>query len=134
VCRGGTGRPLLASAQRRGRGDRLPHLTGLAAGYRLHAPAHPGFLARASIQQIATSGLRLHYLHAYLDVMGWKSVDVVDSRSAAGSRPSWPALSSGSRSSTGAFGVGIWIKQKPIADIFAIDSRHPELSSCSSTT
>ena len=76
-CRGGSGKPLLYLHSAGGEAIWLPHLTGLAASYELHAPAHPGFLASEGIEQIRDIEDYVYHYLAYLDVMGWKSVDVV---------------------------------------------------------
>ncbi len=126
-CRGGSGSPLLYLHSAAGEAIWLPHLTGLAAKYELHAPAHPGFLASEGIEQIRDiEDYVFHYL-AYLDVMGWESVDVVGL-----SLGGWIGAELAARYPDRVSklvlvdAVGIWIREKPIADIFAIDSRHPE--------
>jgi pimeloyl-ACP methyl ester carboxylesterase len=105
----------------------LPHLSALAERYELHAPAHPGFLTSEGIGEISDiTDLTYHYL-AYLDAMGWSAVDVVGV-----SLGGWIAAELAARYPervsrlvlTSA--VGIWVPERPIADIFAIDTRFPE--------
>jgi pimeloyl-ACP methyl ester carboxylesterase len=125
--RGGRGRPLLYLHSAMGEAQWMPHLSALAERYELHAPAHPGFLTSEGINEIRDiDDLVYHYL-AYLDAMAWRSVDVVGL-----SFGGWIAAELAARYPervsklvlTSA--VGIWVRERPIADIFAIDSRFPE--------
>ena len=75
--RGGEGEPLLYLHSAMGEAMWIPHLAELAGRYELHAPAHPGFLTSQGIDQIRDiEDLVVHYL-AYMDRMGWKSVNVL---------------------------------------------------------
>jgi pimeloyl-ACP methyl ester carboxylesterase len=125
--RGGTGRPVLYLHSAMGEAQWLPHLAGLADRYELHAPAHPGFLTSEGIAEIRDmEDLVFHYL-AYMDAMGWDAVDVVGL-----SLGGWIAAEIAARYPervtrlvlTSA--VGIWLPERPIADIFAMDTRFPE--------
>ena len=105
----------------------LPHLQRLAERYELHVPAHPGFLTSEGIDEIRDmEDLVYHYL-AYMDRMGWDSVDVLGL-----SLGGWIAAEIAARYPERvsrlvlAASVGIWIREKPIADMFARDSRFPE--------
>lgn len=125
--RGGTGRPLLYLHSALGEAAWLPHLLKLAERHELHAPAHPGFLGSEGIEQIRDiEDLVTHYL-AYMDTMGWKSVDVVGL-----SLGGWIAAEIAARYPERVSrlvlvdSVGIWIKEKPILDIFRVDMRYPE--------
>ncbi|HVP27581.1 MAG TPA: alpha/beta hydrolase [Myxococcota bacterium] len=125
--RGGSGKPLLYLHSAMGEAIWMPHLLALAQGRELHAPAHPGFLSSEGIEQIRDiEDVVEHYL-AYLDVMGWSSVDVVGL-----SLGGWIAAELAARHPERvsalvlASAVGIWIRERPIADIFAIDTRYPE--------
>jgi pimeloyl-ACP methyl ester carboxylesterase len=125
---GGSGRPLLYLHSAMGEAQwTAPHLLKLAERYELHVPAHPGFLTSEGITEIHDMiDLVYHYL-AYLDAKGWKSVDVVGV-----SLGGWIAAEIAARYPervsrlvlTSA--VGIWVPERPIADLFAIDSRFPE--------
>ncbi len=125
--RGGSGTPLLYLHSAGGEAIWLPHLSALAERFELHAPAHPGFLSSEGIDEIRDiQDYVFHYL-AYFDAMGWERADVVGV-----SLGGWIAAEIAARYPdrisrlvlTSA--VGIWIPEKPIADIFAIDSLHPE--------
>lgn len=127
-ARGGEGKPLLYLHSAMGEASwMMPHLAALAARRELHAPAHPGFLKSQGIDQIRDmADLVDHYL-AYLDVLGWDSVDVVG-HSLGGWIGAELAVRVPERISTlvlsGA--VGIWIREKPLADIFAFNPQRPE--------
>ena len=106
----------------------LPHLTGA----RREATSCTRRRIRASsaaegIEQIRDIEDYVYHYLAYLDVMGWKSIDVVGL-----SLGGWIAAELAARYPERISklvlvdAVGIWIREKPIADIFAIDSRHPE--------
>lgn len=125
--RGGTGRPLLYLHSAMGEAMWIPHLQRLSERYEVHAPAHPGFLTSEGIDEIRDmEDLVYHYL-AYMDAKGWKSVDVVGL-----SLGGWIAAEIAARypervsSLVLVSSVGIWIREKPITDIFALDSRYPE--------
>ncbi|MFQ5513257.1 MAG: alpha/beta fold hydrolase [Myxococcota bacterium] len=125
--RGGQGRPLLYLHSAMGEAVWLPHLSALAEHYELHVPAHPGFMSSEGIEQIRNiEDLVFHYL-ALFDALGWDAVDVVglslggwlgaEIAARYPERVSRLVLTSS---------VGIWIRERPIADLFALDSRHPE--------
>jgi pimeloyl-ACP methyl ester carboxylesterase len=125
--RGGSGRPLLYLHSAMGEAMWMPHLEALAERRELYAPAHPGFLSSQGIEEIRDiEDLVYHYL-TYMDVRGWKSVDIVGL-----SLGGWIGAELAARYPervsklvlTSA--VGIWIRETPIADIFAIDTRFPE--------
>ncbi len=125
--RGGSGKPLLYLHSAMGEAMWLPFLLKLAEGRELHVPAHPGFLTSQGIDQIHDiEDLANHYL-AYIDTMGWKSVDVVGL-----SFGGWIAAEVAARFPDRISKLvlvnagGIWIKEKPIADIFRVDTRFPE--------
>ncbi len=125
--RGGQGRPLLYLHGALAEGIWLPHLTALAQRYELHVPAHPGFLGSEGIDEIRdVEDLVYHYL-AYLDLMGWSSVDIVGL-----SLGGWIAAEIAARYPSRVSGlvltdaVGIWVPETPIKDIFALDTRYPE--------
>jgi pimeloyl-ACP methyl ester carboxylesterase len=125
--RGGEGRPLLYLHSALGEVMWLPHMERLAERYELHAPAHPGFFGSEGIDEIRDiEDLVYHYL-AYLDAKGWRSVDVLGV-----SFGGWIAAEIAARypervSRLVLVGsVGIWIRERPIADIFAVDLRFPE--------
>ena len=125
--RGGSGRPLLYLHSAMGEATWLPHLSALAEDFELHAPAHPGFLTSEGIDEIRDiEDLVYHYLD-YFDAKGWERVDVVglslggwigaEIAARYPERVSKLVLTSS---------VGIWIEEKPIADLFALDARYPE--------
>ena len=125
--RGGAGRPLLYLHSALGEAMPMPYLLELAERYELHVPAHPGFLTSEGIDEIRdVEDMVYHYL-AYLDVKGWDSVDVVGL-----SLGGWIAAEIAARypervSRLGLVSsVGIWIRERPITDIFALDSRYPD--------
>jgi pimeloyl-ACP methyl ester carboxylesterase len=125
--RGGEGRPLLYLHSAMGEAMWVPHLQRLAERYELHAPAHPGFLTSEGLDQVRDmEDLVAHYL-AYMDLKGWKSVDVLGM-----SFGGWIAAELAARYPERVSrlvlvdAVGIWIKEKPIADFFAVDTRFPE--------
>ncbi len=127
VARGGRGPALLYLHSAAGEALPLPHLTGLAEAHEVHAPAHPGFLSSEGIDEIRSiEDYVFHYL-AYLDAMGWSAVDVVGT-----SLGGWIAAELAARYPERVSrlvlvsAVGIWIREKPIADIFALDTRHPD--------
>jgi pimeloyl-ACP methyl ester carboxylesterase len=127
VARGGSGPPLLYLHSAAGEALPLPHLEGLAERHEVHAPAHPGFLGSEGGEAIHhVEDYVFHYL-AFLDAMGWRSVDVVGL-----SLGGWIAAELAARYPERVSrlvlvdAVGIWIREKPIADIFALDTRHPE--------
>jgi pimeloyl-ACP methyl ester carboxylesterase len=125
--RGGSGRPLLYLHSAMGEAQWVPHLTALAAHYELHAPAHPGFLTSEGIGEIRDIEDVVHHYLAYLDAMGWASVDVVGL-----SLGGWIGAEIAARYPERvsrlvlASAVGIWVPERPIADIFALDTRFPE--------
>jgi pimeloyl-ACP methyl ester carboxylesterase len=126
--RGGRGRPLLYLHSAMGEASWLtPHLQALAESVELHAPAHPGFLSSEGIDEIRDiEDLVFHYL-AYLDRKGWDAVAVLGV-----SLGGWIAAELAARYPDRVSklvlvsSVGIWLPEKPIADLFAIDGRHPE--------
>ena len=125
--RGGSGRPLLYLHSAMGEALPLPHLNALAERYALHAPAHPGFLSSQGIDEIRDmNDLVFHYL-AYLDGKGWESVDVVGL-----SLGGWIGAEIAARyperisSLVLCNSVGIWVRERPIHDLFALDARFPE--------
>lgn len=127
--RGGAGNPLLYLHSAGAENELwLPFLDGLAEKYELHAPSHPGFLGSEGLDQIKSIGdLADHYLD-YVKVHGWQSVHVVGlsfggwiAAELAARHPNWInrlVLTDA---------VGIWVNERPITDIFAIDVRfYPE--------
>ena len=125
--RGGEGRPLLYLHSAMGEAMWVPHLQRLAERYELHAPAHPGFMTSQGLEQIRDiEDLVSHYL-AYMDMKEWKSADVLGM-----SFGGWIAAEIAARYPERVSrlvlvdAVGIWIKEKPIADFFALDSRFPD--------
>jgi pimeloyl-ACP methyl ester carboxylesterase len=125
--RGGEGEPLLYLHSAMGEAMWIPHLAALAERYEIHAPAHPGFLTSQGIEQIRDiEDLVVHYL-AYMDRLGWESVNVLGL-----SLGGWIAAEIAARYPERVAklvlvsSVGIWICEKPITDIFAIDSRFPD--------
>ncbi len=125
--RGGSGRPVLYLHSALGEAAWLPHLTALARHCELHAPAHPGFLTSEGIDEIRDiEDVVEHYL-AYLDAMGWERVAIVGL-----SLGGWIAAELAARHPARVSdlvltsSVGIWVPQRPIADIFAVDTRFPE--------
>jgi pimeloyl-ACP methyl ester carboxylesterase len=125
--RGGAGRPLLYLHSALGEAAWLPHLGALAEFREVFAPAHPGFLSSEGIDEIRDiEDLVFHYL-AYLDAKGWESVDVVGL-----SLGGWIAAELAARYPERVSrlvltaSVGIWIRERPIADLFALDARFPE--------
>ena len=125
--RGGEGRPLLYLHSAMGEAAWLPHLSALARGRELHAPAHPGFLGSTGIDEIRDIEDMVDHYDSYLDAMGWESVDVIGL-----SLGGWIAAELAARFPHRvarlvlADACGIWVREKPIADIFAIDTRFPE--------
>ncbi len=125
--RGGRGRPLLYLHGAMAEGLWLPHLTALAERYELHAPAHPGFLGSEGIDEIRDIEDMVYHYVAYLDVMGWDSVDVLGL-----SLGGWIGAELAARcpervsSLVLTDAVGIWVPETPIKDLFALDSRYPE--------
>lgn len=126
-CRGGRGTPLLYLHSTAGEALPLPHLTGLAAHHEVHAPAHPGFLTSEGIEEIRDVEDYVYHYLAYLDAQGWDAVAVVGT-----SLGGWIAAEIAARYPERVHtlvlvdAVGIWIRETPLADIFAIDGRHPE--------
>lgn len=125
--RGGSGAPLLYLHSAGGEAVWLPHLERLAERYELHAPAHPGFLGSEGIDGIRDiEDYALHYL-AYLDALGWERAWLVGL-----SLGGWIAAEIAARYPERveklvlADAVGIWVPEKPIADIFALDTRFPD--------
>ncbi|MGH7819486.1 MAG: alpha/beta fold hydrolase, partial [Candidatus Binatia bacterium] len=125
--RGGEGRPLLYLHSAAGEAMWVPHLDRLAERHEVHAPAHPGFLTSEGIEEIRDIEDLVHHYLAYMDAKGWKSVDVVGM-----SFGGWIAAEIAARYPERisklvlVSSVGIWIREKPIADIFAVDTRFPE--------
>jgi pimeloyl-ACP methyl ester carboxylesterase len=104
-----------------------PHLAALAERTWIYAPAHPGFLGSEGIDEIRDiEDLVFHYL-AYLDAKQWKSAAVMGV-----SLGGWIAAELAARYPERVSklvlvsSVGIRLPEVPIADIFAIDGRHPE--------
>jgi pimeloyl-ACP methyl ester carboxylesterase len=104
-----------------------PHLAALAERVELFAPTHPGFAGSEGIDEIRdVEDLVYHYL-AYLDAKGWDSVPVMGV-----SLGGWIAAELAARYPERVSklvlvsSVGIWLPEQPIADLFAIDGRHPE--------
>lgn len=126
--RGGSGPPLLYLHGPLGEATWLaPHLGALAEHVELHAPAHPGFLGSEGIDEIDdVEDLVFHYL-AYLDAKGWETANVLGV-----SLGGWIAAELAARYPervrrlTLVSSLGIRIPEVPIADLFAIDGRHPE--------
>jgi pimeloyl-ACP methyl ester carboxylesterase len=126
--RGGRGRPLLYLHSAMGESSMwLPYLEALAADREVHAPMHPGFGKSDGLDQIRDiEDLVWHYL-AYFDALGWRSVDVVGV-----SLGGWIAAELAARypervaSLVLVGSVGIWVAERPIADIFVLDLDHPE--------
>lgn len=125
--RGGSGRPLLYLHSAGGEALWLPHLVALAEHFELHAPAHPGFLGSEGIGEIREVRDYAEHYFDYLDAMGWEAIDVVG-LSLGGWIGAEMAATHPERVRslvlTGA--VGIWIRERPIADLFALDTRFPE--------
>lgn len=127
VLRGGEGPPLLYLHSSVGEALPLPHLVALSGGRELHVPAHPGFLDSEGLEEIRDVEDYAYHYEAYLDAMGWDSVDVVGL-----SLGGWIAAELAARHPARVkrlvltSAVGIWIRSRPIADIFALDTRHPE--------
>ncbi len=125
--RGGSGRPLLYLHSAMGEATWMPHLTRLAERYELHAPAHPGFLGSDGLDSITGVIDLVHHYLSYMDELGWDSVDVVGL-----SLGGWIAAEIAARYPERVrklalvSSVGIWLPDRPIADIFALDSRFPE--------
>ncbi len=125
--RGGSGRPLLYLHSAMGEATWLPYLSALAEHHELHAPAHPGFLGSEGIDAIRDiEDLVYHYLD-YFDAKGWQQVDVVGL-----SLGGWIGAEIAARYPERisklvlTSSVGIWIQERPIADLFALDARFPE--------
>jgi pimeloyl-ACP methyl ester carboxylesterase len=125
--RGGRGEPLLYLHSAMGETSWSPHVAALAERHELHAPAHPGFLGSEGIEEIRDIDDVIDHYEAYLDVMGWESVDVIGL-----SFGGWMAaelavrVPGRVRRLVLASACGIWIREQPIADIFAFDTRFPE--------
>lgn len=123
----GSGSPLLYLHSAGGEALPLPHLTGLAERFHVHAPAHPGFLSSEGIDEIRDIEDYVYHYLAYLDAKGWQSVDVVGL-----SLGGWIGAELAARYPERVSklvlvdAVGIWVPERPITDLFAIDSRHPE--------
>jgi pimeloyl-ACP methyl ester carboxylesterase len=125
--RGGSGKPLLYLHGAGGDALWLPHTMGLAEHYELHAPAHPGFLTSEGIGDIRNIEDYAYHYEAYLNAMGWDSVAIVG-LSLGGWIAAELAARCPERVSTLVLtsAVGIWVRERPIADVFALDTRHPE--------
>jgi pimeloyl-ACP methyl ester carboxylesterase len=100
----------------------LPFLSAQAEGRQVHAPSHPGFLDSEGIDEIASiDDLVEHYID-YIETMGWTSVAVVGL-----SFGGWIAAELATRrpelvtSLVLIDSAGMWMKDQPIADIFALD-------------
>ncbi|HYC00822.1 MAG TPA: alpha/beta fold hydrolase [Candidatus Limnocylindrales bacterium] len=127
TLRGGAGAPLLYLHSAMGEVQWLPHLAALAERYELHVPAHPGFLSSEGIEQVDdVEDLVWHYLD-YMDAMGWRSVAIVGH-----SLGGWIAAEIAARYPERVSrlvlvaSVGIWVPERPITDIFALDTRFPD--------
>ncbi len=126
--RGGEGSPLLYLHSAMGETDMWPpHLIELTEKWEIHAPTHPGFGRSEGLETIRDiEDLVFHYL-AYMDQMGWKSVDMVGF-----SLGGWIAAEIAARHPSRVSrlvlvsSVGIWIRQRPIHDIFIEDLRYPD--------
>lgn len=106
----------------------LPFLSALADRYELHAPSHPGFLDSEGIDDITSIDGFVDHYRDYIDAMGWKSVNIVGL-----SFGGWIAAELATRHPSLVKNLvlvdaaGIWIKDRPITDVFAIDAfAHPE--------
>jgi pimeloyl-ACP methyl ester carboxylesterase len=125
--RGGAGKPLLYLHSAAGEVLWLPHLADLSRHYELHVPAHPGFLTSEGIDEIKSIEDYVDHYDAYLSALGWDSVAVVGV-----SLGGWIAAELAARYPQRVSelvlvdAVGIWIRERPIADIFALDLRYPD--------
>jgi pimeloyl-ACP methyl ester carboxylesterase len=125
--RGGSGAPLLYLHSAASEAVPFPFYADLANSFEVHAPAHPGFLESQGIEQIRTVEDYVYHYLAYLDQMGWQRARIVGL-----SLGGWIAAELAARYPERVEklvlvgSVGIWIREKPLADIFAIDPRHPE--------
>jgi pimeloyl-ACP methyl ester carboxylesterase len=124
---GGAGEPLLYLHSALGEAVPLPYLVELAQRYELHVPAHPGFLTSQGIDEIRDiEDVVYHYL-AYMDAKGWDAVDVLGL-----SLGGWIGAEIAARYPERVrklalvSSVGIWIRERPITDIFTLDSRYPD--------
>jgi pimeloyl-ACP methyl ester carboxylesterase len=125
---GGEGKPLLYLHSAMGEAHWLmPHLHELAKRREVHAPALPGFLASEGIEQIRDIGDYAEHTLDYLDAKGWAQVDVVGH-----SLGGWLAAEVAVRAPERigrlvlSSAVGIWIREEPLADIFAFNPERPE--------
>jgi pimeloyl-ACP methyl ester carboxylesterase len=128
VLRGGEGPPLLYLHSAAGEAvPFFPFYAELARRFDLHVPAHPGFLSSEGIDEIRDIEDYVYHYLAYIDAMGWERV-----RIAGLSLGGWIAAELAARYPERVEklvlcgSVGIWIREQPLADIFAIDPRHPE--------
>jgi pimeloyl-ACP methyl ester carboxylesterase len=126
-CHGGRGRPLVYLHSAAGDAMPLPHLVALSQHFEVWAPAHPGFLGSEGLDEIRDVEDYVYHYLAWLDAKGFAQADVVGL-----SLGGWIAAELAARYPERVANlvlvdaVGIWIREAPIADLFAIDGRHPE--------
>lgn len=125
--RGGEGEPLLYLHSAMGEAMWIPHMQRLAESFELHAPAHPGFLTSQGIDEIRDiEDLVYHYL-AYMDAMGWESVDVLGMSLGGWIAAEIAALYPHRVSRLVLVdAVGLWLDEAPIAELFSTPP--PELA------
>jgi len=125
--RGGEGERLLYLHSAAGEVQWFPFYAALAERFELHAPAHPGFSKSEGIDEIRDIEDYVYHYLAYLDALGWEKAKI-----AGLSLGGWIGAELAARYPERVEklvlcgSVGIWIPEQPLADIFAIDPRHPE--------